>query len=394
LLVRAPGKEVEAFRNELFGHKVSSDFWILIRAWKYASENGFRQDLCRKAGINAATASQAGPLLDQFLRIAKDQNLPSEQKTPAINAVEKCVLISFPDRVAKRLDEGTLRCEMVRGRKGNLARDSAVQRSPLLVAADVREVEGQDKDKTLSTVLSLATGIESEWLRELFPQDMHVSSRVFFDPSIKRVLAEEQVKFRDLVVGTRRIDPPPAGDATRILTAEVEQKRLTLRTWDENVEQWILRLNLLSRWCPELGLTPLTEADRHHLIEQICEGAVSYKDIKDRDVKPVVQSWLSREQQELLEKHAPERFTFANGRTPKIQYIADGPPHLEIRIQELFGIKATPKIAMGRTTVRVHILSPNMRPVQITQDLAGFWREQYPKAKKELQKKYPKHEWR
>ena len=70
------------------------------------------------------------------------------------------------------------------------------------------------------------------------------------------------------------------------------------------------------------------------------------------------------------------------------------PPHIALRIQELFDVSETPKIAMGRTAVLLHILAPNMRPVQITQDLAGFWREHYPKIKSELQRRYPKHQWR
>jgi ATP-dependent helicase HrpB len=258
--------------------------------------------------------------------------------------------------------------------------------------AEVREVEGPDK--TVTTVLSLATGIQPDWLRQAFPQDIQTESRVSFDSMARRVSAEEQVRFRDLVVGTRRIDPPPADQAAQILATEVIQKRLTLRNWDESVEQWLLRVNKLSRWCPELGLPPLTEQDRHHLIEQICQGAVSYKDIKDRDVKPVIQSWLSRDQQALLDKHAPERFSFSNGRTPKVHYASEGSPYIAARIQDLFGIKTTPKIAMNRVPLVVHILAPDMRAVQVTQDLVSFWREQYPKVKKELQRKYPKHEWR
>lgn len=392
LLIRNPGKEVENVREDLFGHKGTSDFWILMRAWKYAVDRQFRQDACRKAGIHVVTARQVGPLLDQFLKIAQNEGLDVEPRPAPDDAVEKCILIGFSDRVARRLDEGTLRCELVHGRRGNLARDSVAQRSPLLVVAEVREVEGQDK--TMTTVLSLATAIKADWLREMFPEDIQTESRVDFDSTARRVSAEEQVRFRGLLVGTRRLEPPPADKAARLLAQEVIQKRLTLRNWDESVEQWFLRVNLLSRLCPELGLPPLSEDDRHHLIEQICEGAVSYKDIKDRDVKGVIQSWLSRDQQALLEKHAPERFTFSNGRTPKVHYVSDGTPYIEARIQELYGIKTVPKIAMGRTPVLVHILAPNMRPVQITQDLVSFWREQYPKIKKELQRKYPKHEWR
>jgi ATP-dependent helicase HrpB len=392
LLIRKPGKPVEELRADLLGHRASSDFWIWMRAWNYAAKNDFRQEACRKLGVHALTARQVGPLLDQFLRLAKNEGFTVEPNSPSDEAVQKCVLIGFSDRVSRRLDEGTLRCEMVHKRRGTLARESVVQHNPLFVTADVREVEGADK--TLNTILSLATAIESDWLRELFPADLKVESRVYFDPMAKRVFAEEQHQFRELAIVTRRIEPPPVHEAARLLAAEVAQKHLTLRNWDESVEQWILRLNLLSKWCPNLGLTPMTAEDRHHLIEQICEGAFSYKDIKDRDVKTVVRSWLSGEQQELLDKHAPERLTFSNGRTPKIHYLSDGQPYIECRIQELFGIKTTPRIAMNNVTLLVHILAPNMRPVQITQDLVSFWREQYPKIKKELQRKYPKHEWR
>jgi ATP-dependent helicase HrpB len=83
----------------------------------------------------------------------------------------------FSDRVARRLDQGTLRCELVHGRRGVLARESAVQHSPLFVAAEVREVEGRE----VNTILSLATAIEVDWLRELYPEDMESDLHVQFD---------------------------------------------------------------------------------------------------------------------------------------------------------------------------------------------------------------------
>jgi ATP-dependent helicase HrpB len=129
-------------------------------------------------------------------------------------------------------------------------------------------------------------------------------------------------------------------------------------------------------------------------MEQLCLGAVSYKEVKDRDVKAVVKSWISGAQRELLDKYVPERIALSNGRTPKVTYEAQGPPFISLRIQELFGVNETPKIAMGRIAVSVHILAPSMRPVQVTHDLANFWREHYPRIKSELQRKYPKHEWR
>ena len=108
----------------------------------------------------------------------------------------------------------------------------------------------------------------------------------------------------------------------------------------------------------------------------------------------MVKGWLSADQQELLEKHAPERLELSNGRKPKVTYPPEGAPYISLRVQELFDVTQTPRIAMGRAPVLVHILAPSHRPVQITQDLGGFWRDHYPRIKSELQRKYPKHEWR
>jgi ATP-dependent helicase HrpB len=267
-----------------------------------------------------------------------------------------------------------------------------VQQSPLFVAAEVREV-GQTGGET-STILSLATAIEPAWLAELFPEDLGRDTRCFYDATARRVYAEENVRFRGLALEKRVVEPPPAEEAARLLAEEILAGRLKLSEWDHGVEQWILRLNRLSAWCPELDLPPVTDADRRHLVEQICHGAFTYKEIRDRPVKPVVQSWLSAAQRGLLDEHAPERLELTNGRKPKVAYDAANPPHIALRIQELFGVTQTPKIARGRVPVVVHLMSPAMRPVQVTQDLAGFWREHYPRIKQELQRRYPKHEWR
>jgi ATP-dependent helicase HrpB len=392
LLLRNVDKNIARNREDLLGEKAGSDFWILMRAYTYASKNDFRIEACRRLGIHAVTARQVGPLFQQFLEIARREKLDAAPKEVPDQALHKCILTAFSDRVARRLDSGTLRCELVHGRRGVLARESVVQSPPLFVAAEVREVEG--KDKTVNTLLSLATAIEESWLRELFPDDFTGAPRVFYDSTTRRVYAEEQLRFRDLVIGTRRIEPPPLDAAGELLAQEVISGRVTLSDWDDAAEQWILRLNLLGRWCPELGLPPIGDEDRKHLVQQVCHGTFTYKEIKDKPVKPMLKNWLSGAQQELLDKHAPERLSLSNGRTPKVVYDSTNPPHISIRIQELFGVNKTPAIAMGRTPVLVHILAPNHRPVQITQDLASFWREQYPKVKQELQRKYPKHEWK
>jgi ATP-dependent helicase HrpB len=392
LLLRNVDKATGELRDDLLGEKASSDFWILMRAWSYAANNQFRMDACRKLGIHAVTARQVGPLLEQFLRIAEREGLDAKPREVKDEALQKCILIGFSDRVARRLDSGTLRCELVHNRRGVLARESVVQQKELFVVAEIREVETRDKE--VNTILSLATAIEPAWLQELFPADMESDLRVQFDATQKRVVAAELQRFRGLALSAKRVEPPPADAAARILAAEILAERLPLPNWDHAVEQWLARLNFLCANCPELQLPPFTGEDKQHVIEQLCHGAVSYKDIKEREVMPVVASWLSHAQRELLDKHAPERLSLPNGRTPKVTYEAGKSPFISLRIQELYDVNQTPKVAMGRVPVTVHILTPGMKPIQVTQDLASFWREHYPKIKSELARRYPKHLWR
>jgi ATP-dependent helicase HrpB len=392
LLLRKVDKHISSFRDDLLGEKASSDFWILMRAWDYAARNNYAIDACRKLGVHAATARQIEPLFDQFLRISREEGLDIQPREIGDEALQKCILIGFSDRVGRRVDSGTLRCELVHGRRGVLARESAVQHSPLLVATEIREVGKHGGD--VNTILSLATAVEAAWLEQLFPEDISRQQHAFYDASAKRVWAEEQFRFRDLPLDKRRIEPPPADDAARLLADEIVAGRLMLHEWNHSVEQWILRLNLLGKWCPEFALPAINQEERKLLVEQLCHGAFSYKEIKDRPVKPLVQGWLSGAQRESVEKHAPERIELSNGRTPRLTYDASGPPFIALRIQELFDVQKLPKIALGRVPVLVHILAPNMRPVQVTQDLASFWRDQYPRVKSELQRKYPKHQWK
>src|SRR5262249_15768661 len=149
-------------------------------------------------GIHAVSSRQVGPLHEQFLRIAKDQGLNIQPRGVVRDALRKCILIGFSDRVARRIDEGSLRCELVHGRRGSLARESVVADSRLLVAAEVQELGG--KQGEVNTILSLATGVESDWLLEIFPEDINKDTRVVFDSVTRRVKAEDIVRFRDLII--------------------------------------------------------------------------------------------------------------------------------------------------------------------------------------------------
>jgi len=141
-------------------------------------------------------------------------------------------------------------------------------------------------------------------------------------------------------------------------------------------------------------LPAIAAEDRTVMIEHLCHGAFSYNEIKNRPVLPVVKSWLSRQQQAWVDEYTPERIQLPKGRTVKVVYSADAPPTIAARIQDLYGIKDALWIANRRVRVRIQVLAPSNRPVQITENLGDFWHETYPKLKQQLQRRYPKHEWR
>jgi ATP-dependent helicase HrpB len=394
LLVRRQGKQIDDPRDDLIGDETESDFFVLMRAWRYAERNEYDIERCRRMGIHAQAARQVGPLFEQFLRIAADEGLDTSEKPVAHDTVQRCVLVGFSDHLAKRLDNGSLRCELVHGRRGVLARESVVK-SPLFVASEVREVEsGGGRDRALNVVLNLATAIKEEWLHELFPENFKEVQSVVYDPALQRVVARDETRFRDLVLEEKLSDNPPAQEAARILAREVAAGRCALDNWNETVEQLILRISRLREWMPELALPAIGAEDRGAMLELICHGAFSANQIKARPVLPVVKSWLSRQQQGWMEEYAPERIQLPHGRTVKVVYSVDGAPTIAARIQDLYGIKEKLWIASRRVTVRIQVLAPSNRPVQVTENLAVFWRNTYPKLKQELQRKYPKHEWR
>jgi ATP-dependent RNA helicase HrpB len=386
-------KQQQDAREELIGTETQSDFFVLMRAWEEAERCGYNPDRCRLLGVNAQAARQVQSVFEQFLHIAGEEGLDVRDKPLAHDAVQRCVLVGFSDHLARRLN-GSPRCELVHNRRGSLARDSVVD-ATLFVASEIREVESaRGRERNLNVVLNLATAVRQEWLRELFPAEFREVQTVSFDPALKRVVARAEIRFRDLVLEEKLSQDIPSDQAAKILADEVVTGRLNLDNWTDAVEQWILRVNRLREWMPDLELPLMTDDDRASIIEHICHGAASYRKIKNRAVLPVVKSWLSQQQQKWIDDYAPERIQLPNGRMIKVAYTADAPPLIAARIQDLYGIKEGLWIANRRVPVRIQVLAPSNRPVQVTDNLSLFWRETYPKLKTQLQRRYPKHEWR
>jgi ATP-dependent helicase HrpB len=392
LLVRRIPKHVREARENLLGERADSDFFILMRAWRYAQQHHFQLDACRRLGIHARAARQVTLLFEQFLRVAEQQGLPLNERGADPDAIRKCILTAFIDQLALRRDQGTLRCDLVHARRGELARESAVRHSPLFVASEIDEIEHAHQD--LTVILRLATAVETEWLAELYPDEWTDRTDVTFDATGKRVAARHVTLFRDLVLQSKLAGQSPAEEAAALLAHEVLAGRFKLKHWTPDVEQWICRLNGLAQWCPDLDLPAIGDAERLFLTQQICLGCYSARDIVNRPVWPVLKAWVGPGQEALIDQHAPERLQLPSGYRARIHYAEDTPPTLSARIQDLYGLQETPSIAMGQQPLRIEILAPNQRPVQVTTDLASFWDTTYPELKQQLQKRYPKHEWR
>jgi ATP-dependent helicase HrpB len=390
LLLRAE-RRIEEERSEIFGQGIS-DFLILIRAFSYAQRHKFRVDALRPLAIHADAARQVEKLFGQFLEIARAEGLDTEAGGARDEAIARCVLAGFADQVARRRSGGTLLCDIVHGRRGQLARSSVAQNSRLVVAAEINEIEGRSGDAQV--VLSLVTQIEEGWLREMFPDDFEERVAHFFDRSQNRVVIRRERIFRDLVIDSQDRDAEPSAEASACLAQAVADGELTLNQWNDSVEQWIARVNFLAAALPEQEIPRIGPIEREYVVHLACEQATNYREIKDRPILELVRSLLTPAHQQLVDKHAPERLELPGGRRAKITYPADAPPFLSARIQDLYGVSDELKIAGGRVPLIIHVLAPNHRAVQVTNSLKTFWSESYPRLKQQLQRQYPKHEWR
>ena len=370
-----------------------SDFFPRLALLQRAVEMKFDADACDRFGVHGQAARQADQAARQFLRLAEGQGLPVSDRVADPAAVRRCLLLGFSDRLAVRLDAGTLRCALVHGRTGELRRESSIRNAKLLVAAEVDEIQARGG---VTTYLSLATAIEESWLQELFPAEFSTVNQVRYDGSQRRVVTRVERRFRDLVLEAKERDDAPSDAASRLLAEEVAAGRLELEKWDAPVDAWIRRVNFLSKHCPELGIPPFDEAARRMVIEEVCAGAVAYRDIRDRPVFGVVRGWLTHEQAMALESYCPEKIILPRKKHPaRIEYTEDGQAEVEATVQELYDFPGSKlRVCLGKVPMVVCIQSPARRTQQRTTDLDAFWKGSYEGVKKELRGRYPKHEWR
>lgn len=369
-----------------------SDFQALLRAWSQMKENGFRRELGERLGIHAGACRDVDRVAQQMTRIASRwHSAPNRDSNPSGETFARVLLSGFSDRVAARNSSSTLACAVVGRRRGQLDKDSvaAEKDSKVFVATEMIEIEGRD----LQVKLSHCTRVEEAWLEDAFPNLFEEKSGAVYDERFRRVEARREKRFRDLVLESKASGEVPLDQAAALLAGRVLAGELNLKAWDEKVEAWIARINLAAEHFPDYGFPGIDEDAQRLILGQICEGAVSYKQIKDRKVWPFLKEWLPSHLEPTLDHLVPERITLSNDRGVKIQYSPGEKPRISVLIQHLFGLEDSPAICDGKVPVVIEILAPNSRPVQVTEDLAGFWRGSYPAVRSQLRGRYPKHEW-
>jgi ATP-dependent helicase HrpB len=307
----------------------------------------------------------------------------------------RALLAAYPDRLARRRAPHDPRAVMVGGRGVRLAEQSAVTAAELLLCVEIVPVAAARQSEDL---VRLASEVAPEWLPG---ERLRTRVEVAFDGERERVTAWERTRYQvpgepadELVLADREVPPPDADEAAALL-AEAAAARLhaALPLDDPEIASLLVRLRCLAGWMPELGLPRLDDAALAGLLPELARGRRSFAELRRAPWLARLRGALSAGQLAALEREAPERLAVPSGSRIRLTYAEDEPPVLAVRIQELFGLGETPRVAGGRVPVLLHLLAPNLRPQQVTGDLRSFWRNTYPQVRKELQGRYPRHAW-
>ncbi len=309
-------------------------------------------------------------------------------ETPRLDeedALGVALLAGFPDRVAARKAPGGKALVMSSGGALTQADDSVVLDAPLVVVASA---DG-DPSRPLARLVSR---IEPEWLLELFGERLRDETRLVWDAERERVETVERLMYDGVALDeTRRRGGEPV--AVGALLASMAEKR-GLSAFVEDQDTWVTllaRLALVREHDP--SFPAVDDAGTSALLAKLAVGRSSFEELRDADLTAELERQLDPRQRERLRAWAPERLALPSGRHAKITYAPGQPPFVASRMQDFFGMHDAPTIAGGRVTLVVHLLAPNQRPVQVTRDLAGFWARHWPAIRKELCRKYPRHQW-
>jgi ATP-dependent helicase HrpB len=304
-------------------------------------------------------------------------------------ALMQALLEAFPDRLARLRPGAQDRGTMVGGRGVRLDGGSRVRHEPFFLAIDINDAGGEANVRQ-------ASAVEPSWLADgpLAATNLRTVEELLYHPSRRQVEARLRKYWNDLVIDETPIAIRDGAAAATLLASEaMPQIARLLPGGDTAAGSFLARVRWLTAAVPELGLPALTDANLAPLLADVCTGLRSLDEIPTADWLSRLQAIVGYDRVTEIDRLAPPQLELPTGKRYKLAYEPGSPPVLAVRIQELFGVRETPRIAGGRVPVLLHLLGPNHRPQQVTSDLASFWKTTYAEVRKELRRRYPKHAW-
>lgn len=320
------------------------------------------------AAIDEPLGDAARQQLRHLLRLVH----PSRAAAHEDDALLQSVLMGFPDRVAQRKSAGQVM--LANGTAAEMVGDPPS--FPLFVAVDAED----RTDKPLPQV-RLVARVEPEWLLDFFPERVREENALVWNRQAERVDAMSRLLYDRLVLQESSATPDP--EAAAALLAEKALESGIERFVDrEMVDDLLGRLEFAGIAAPEMAAT----------FTEFCRGRRGFSELTSAGDHFI--SWLEqRLDAGRLREHAPRALRLKAGRQVKIHYHPGKTPWIASRLQDFFGMDETPRLGPKKVPVVLQLLAPNHRPVQTTTDLAGFWTRLYPQVRRELMRRYPRHQW-
>jgi len=304
------------------------------------------------------------------------------------------VACAYPERIARQRHSGGY--QLANGGSANLVGEYSLGRKRWLAVAEISGTSGT-RQPGRGNLIRSAAELDESLFDNLLAEQVRQDSIVEWDHKAGRFIAEKRALIGELIWQREKLDKVPADSRRSSLIALIRKDGLhKLLNWSEAQDQWCARVRLLREHDDSQNWPDTSEAG---LLETLADWLGPYLDpittiqgFKKLNLESILQAMLSWEQQKRLEELVPPRMLVPSGSRHKIDY-SQSPPVLAVKLQEMFGCETTPTVCAGRVALVVHLLSPAGRPLQVTQDLAGFWRSSYHDVKKDMKGRYPKHPW-
>lgn len=374
--IRATRPFAESRRYD--GATARSDLLLRLELFQEAEGSGFSSSSARAIGLHFDRVRSVERARKHLSRTLNASPAKSLNQTEWENALLISLLAAFPDRVARRKRPGSRELALSLGSTAELSEASAVRDAQWMVCAEADEKRG-------GILVRGASEIAPEWLIDLYPDQITEQSDLTWNERTERVEATNRMAYDALALSEDSALPKANERVTEILFNAALEKKMSL-LGGEGMERFIARIAFAESQSPS----------GHHAFEKLaeetlreaCEGSVSFADLRSAGLRELLQSKVDAK---WLSTFAPDRLTLASGRSVEVNYDDGKPPWIESYLQDFFGMNRD--ITIGHAKVAVHLLAPNKRAVQVTQDLEGFWARHYPAIRKELSRRYPRHAW-